>query len=205
MFKKLMFFTSCAFILSSCATSPMKFNLAPGTNQDDYHRAIRECGGDYRKGGYFAFGPLFFVAGATVVMEAIRHKQYQNKMVEAQKCMEARGYKCTDNCQIEEKESGKTSSAIAQQNIEPATRIEQKAMGASAEGGSRVSTPSRINASLVSKCVVDFPRDFAAQANCVNPPGWSEAKQQVKEKCAGDADCVRRNEQVEGWMKLNRQ
>ncbi|MBA4417412.1 MAG: hypothetical protein C0392_05830 [Syntrophus sp. (in: bacteria)] len=74
------------------------------------------------------------------------------------------------------------------------------------------SPPSKIDNSPKSKCATSYPRDFALQADCVNPPNWKEIKQKIRTKCAGDypndfvkqADCVRTNGEAAGWLELNK-
>ena len=81
-------------MMFGCAHSPMQFQLAPGTNQDDYERAVKECGGDTKQGGYFLFGPLIILAPAVAIIEGVKHNQRAN----IQNCMEAKGFKCIANC-----------------------------------------------------------------------------------------------------------
>jgi hypothetical protein len=72
----------------------MQFQLAPGTNQEDYRRVLKECGGDAKQGGYFLFGPLILLAPVVAVVEGVKYNQRGG----IQKCMEAKGFKCIANC-----------------------------------------------------------------------------------------------------------
>jgi hypothetical protein len=71
----------------------MRFNLAPGTNQEDYNNARLECG-DSGGGGYFLFGPLIILAPVVAVVEGIK----ASKRHKIQDCLEAKGFKCIENC-----------------------------------------------------------------------------------------------------------
>ena len=81
-------------MMFGCAHSPMKFQLAPGTNQADFQTAKQECGGDSNQGSYFLFGPLIILAPVVAVVEGVKYQ----KRGEFQKCMEAKGFKCLENC-----------------------------------------------------------------------------------------------------------
>jgi hypothetical protein len=81
-------------MMFGCAHSPMQFRLAPGTNQVDYQTALQECGGDGKQGGYFLFGPMIIIAPVVAVVEGVKY----HKRGVLQKCMEAKGFKCTANC-----------------------------------------------------------------------------------------------------------
>jgi len=72
----------------------MQFRLAPGTNQDDYRTALKECGVDSTQGGYFLFGPLIILAPVVAIIEGVKYSQRGG----VQRCMEAKGFKCMENC-----------------------------------------------------------------------------------------------------------
>lgn len=91
---QIVFFLVLSSFLYGCAHEPMKFRLAAGTNQNDYQEALKECGGDSKQGGYFLFGPLILVAPAVAVIEGVK----ANKRADVQNCMEAKGFKCVENC-----------------------------------------------------------------------------------------------------------
>lgn len=80
-------------LINGCAHAPMQFQLAAGTNQSDYQSAVKLCGGDNNQ-GHFIFGPLILVAPLVVAMEGINYHQKG----EMQNCMEAKGFKCVENC-----------------------------------------------------------------------------------------------------------
>ena len=81
-------------IINGCAHSPMKFQLATGTNQNDYQSAVKDCGGGDADGGYFLFGPLILLAPAVGIIEGVK----SHNRGKLQDCMEARGFKCIENC-----------------------------------------------------------------------------------------------------------
>jgi hypothetical protein len=71
----------------------MRFNLAPGSTQDDYNKARIECG-DSPSGGYFLFGPLIILAPVVAAVESVKFA----KRHELQDCLEGKGYRCIENC-----------------------------------------------------------------------------------------------------------
>mgnify|MGYP001619458841 CR=1 FL=1 len=83
-----------AVVCFGCSHSPMRFQLAPGTSQADYQTAVQECGGDAQQGGYFLFGPLIILAPVVAIVEGAKYNQRAGIM----KCMEAKGFKCIQNC-----------------------------------------------------------------------------------------------------------
>lgn len=83
-----------AFIfLFGCSRAGMKFNYAPGTNQNDFQTALKDCG-EEKQEGYFLFGPLIILAPVMGAIEGTRY--YKKKGV--QTCMEGKGYRCVENC-----------------------------------------------------------------------------------------------------------
>lgn len=96
-------------LLFGCAHSPMKFQLAPGTNQNDYKEALKQCGVEDKQGGYFLFGPLILLAPAVAIIEGVKANQRSN----VQKCMEEKGFKCAENC------PDPTSANFVQKPIDP--------------------------------------------------------------------------------------
>ena len=87
------FLITSVLIINGCAHAPMQFQLAAGTNQADYQSSVKLCGGDNNQ-GHFLFGPLILVAPLVVAMEGINYHQKG----EIQNCMEAKGFKCIENC-----------------------------------------------------------------------------------------------------------
>jgi hypothetical protein len=92
--KRSIFTVLFVLFIAGCAHTPMKFQLAAGTNQNNYQAALKECGGDTKQGGYSLFGPLILVAPAVAVIEGVKSNQRSN----IQKCMEGKGFKCIENC-----------------------------------------------------------------------------------------------------------
>ena len=81
--------------LSGCAHGPMQFRSAGyKKTQADYERARIECGGDSDQGNYFLFGPLFILAPVFAVIESINFAERHR----IQDCLEAKGFKCINNC-----------------------------------------------------------------------------------------------------------
>ncbi|NDY71451.1 hypothetical protein DO021_02965 [Desulfobacter hydrogenophilus] len=106
--KYIAFFLSVLFI-TGCAHAPMQFQLAQGTNQNDYRAALNECGGDKKQSNYFLFGPLILVAPAVAVVEGVKAGQRNN----VQTCMEDKGFRCIENCPHQ------SSVKIAKKPVDP--------------------------------------------------------------------------------------
>jgi len=90
---KRFFLFSLCLLMFGCASAPMRFQLPPGTTQDEFMQARKECG-DSGSGGYFLFGPLILLAPVFAMIEGVK---YSNK-VDVQDCMESKGFKCIENC-----------------------------------------------------------------------------------------------------------
>ena len=124
--KKIIMLPLCTMMFG-CAHSQARFSVPPGTNQADFVTAMKACGGDYKQGGYFLFGPLILLAPAVAVVEVVRYNKRQNRMREVQQCMEAKGYKCIDNCQDQEDEkivTQKRDNDVKLENVLEAQRTE---------------------------------------------------------------------------------
>ncbi|MEN6621543.1 MAG: hypothetical protein ABFD50_08360 [Smithella sp.] len=80
-------------MLFGCAHNPVKYQLAPGSNQDNFKESFKSCGGS-ENDGYFLFGPLIILAPVVAVVESVKH----HKRHKIQDCMEEKGYKCLENC-----------------------------------------------------------------------------------------------------------
>ena len=91
--KKYLFLIALVFF-SGCAHNPMRYNLAPGTTQQDFNKAIIECGGSDQAEGGFIFGPAIIILPVIAVIESIRFA----KKHKLQDCLEDKGFKCTENC-----------------------------------------------------------------------------------------------------------
>jgi hypothetical protein len=81
-------------LILGCAHDPMKFKANPGLTNDDYAAARIECGGAEKSGGYFAFGPAIILLPVMAVVEGYRYSKRGSVLT----CMEARGFKCIENC-----------------------------------------------------------------------------------------------------------
>lgn len=85
------------FQVLGCAHDPMKFQTnGPGLTNSDYQAARVACRGDVKSDGYFLFGPLFILAPVVAAIEGYKY----SKRGTIQKCMEARGFKCIENCPV---------------------------------------------------------------------------------------------------------
>jgi hypothetical protein len=78
----------------SCAHDPMRFTKPLDATPQDYEAARQACGGDKKGGGYFLFGPLILLAPVVLAVEAVKASNRSN----VQTCMEAKGFKCIENC-----------------------------------------------------------------------------------------------------------
>jgi tetratricopeptide (TPR) repeat protein len=83
---------SC-LVTFGCSHNQMRFNLAPGSTQEDYNQARIECG-DESRGGGFIFGPLFIVAPVIAVVESVKFAKRHG----IQDCLEGKGFRCVANC-----------------------------------------------------------------------------------------------------------
>ena len=108
--KRLIIFISC-LLTFGCAHAPMNFQLAPGTTQEDFQRAKKECG-EVTGGGGFIFGPAIIVVGVVAVVESVKYAK-KNKF---QDCMEDKGFKCIRDCAHA---STDKLTVAAQKNLDP--------------------------------------------------------------------------------------
>lgn len=118
---------SC-LVTFGCAHSQMRFNIAPGSTQDDFTKARMECGDDSGGGGGFIFGPLIIVAPVIAVIESVKFAKRHG----LQDCLEAKGFKCIENCahvsQYLERGQPKTSPPAMFERKEVATVTEPPAL-----------------------------------------------------------------------------
>jgi hypothetical protein len=91
--KKISILLLSIILMMGCAHNQMRFNLAPGSTEDDYNKARIECG-DSPSGGYFLFGPLIILVPVVAVVESIKFSKRHG----IQDCLEAKGFKCIENC-----------------------------------------------------------------------------------------------------------
>jgi hypothetical protein len=88
--------TILAFLFVGCASNQIKYQIPAGQTKNDFRDADEACRTEtgFGSGGMFLFGPIIILFPVFIVLAIIE----SNKKNNFNKCMEDKGFKCTENC-----------------------------------------------------------------------------------------------------------